>query len=363
MIWVRTALLWLTLLCGTTLAHEITFSQIDVLLGDGRIDLNVKLPIKALLHEEPSPLPAGITEDSLKTTTRSPELQSALRGLLTGRLQLGSPAGALPMTVTDVETAGEDVALTATAPPPQGTLDLAVNLFPDDALHKEFVSIYRGGALVGQYALDAQNSKLSVPAPGQTLVEVITTFVVQGIHHIFIGPDHILFVIALILLGGRLASQLKIITAFTVAHSITLTLATLDVVQLPSRLVENVIALSIVVVGLHDLWRLKRGEVFARRGPDWRILFAFVFGLVHGFGFASVLTELHLPTQALAWSLASFNVGVEIGQLAIVLIAAPTIFALRRLALPQVSQGIFSAIAAIVVVVGSYWLWQRGLSG
>jgi len=157
---------------------------------------------------------------------------------------------------------------------------------------------------------------------------VIVTFIREGVHHIYIGPDHILFVLALILLGGTTGAQAKIITAFTAAHSVTLTLAALNIVQLPSRPVESVIALSIVVVGLHDMQQLRR-EVPASRNRDPRALFAFTFGLVHGFGFASVLRDLDLPTSALAWSLASFNVGVELGQLTIVLLAAPLLAALR----------------------------------
>jgi hydrogenase/urease accessory protein HupE len=188
---------------------------------------------------------------------------------------------------------------------------------------------------------------------------VIATFIGEGVHHIFIGPDHILFVIALVLLGGRLASQVKIITAFTVAHSITLVLATLDIVHLPSRLVESVIALSIVVVGLHDLWRLQRGQQPAARDP--RMLLAFVFGLVHGFGFASVLTQLDLPRQALAWSLAAFNIGVEIGQITILLIAAPLIAALLRYAPPRAAKAVLTATASGVVVAGGYWLVQRAV--
>ena len=149
--------------------------------------------------------------------------------------------------------------MTAAAPAITGVLDIRANLFPDDALHKVFFDVYRSGTLAGQYVLDRQDPAFTLAAPERALREVIGTFVREGIRHIFIGPDHILFVLALILLGGRLWSQIKVVTAFTVAHSTSLALATLGIVRFPSSLVESAIALSIVVVGLHDLRQLWDG--------------------------------------------------------------------------------------------------------
>ena len=233
-------------------------------------------------------------------------------------------------------------------------------------MHKVFVTVFRGETLAGQYALDLQDPAFKLAATPRPLADVVVTFIREGIHHIFIGPDHILFVLALILLGGSWHSQVKIITAFTLAHSITLTLATLDIVQLPSRLVESVIALSIIVVGLHDLRKLRKGRVESavgvETGFDPRITMAFTFGLVHGFGFASVLKELDLPQNALAWSLGSFNAGVEIGQLLIVLVTAPLLWLLHQTAKARVSQAVLMAGAYFVISMGSFWLWQRVLA-
>jgi hydrogenase/urease accessory protein HupE len=353
-------LAWMLALGTLAAAHEISFSRVDVRLEPGETRVIVELPIKVLLQQQPMPLPVGTTEAILRTAPLPGDVQASLTGLLTTRLQLISGGDALPVTVDRVEPAGEDIALTGAAPSVPGVLEIQANLFPDDPLHKVFVNVFRAGALVGQYALDRQNPTLTLAAPKRPLWEVIASFVRQGIHHIFIGPDHILFVLALVLLGGRLWSQVKIITAFTVAHSITLALATLDIVQLPSRLVESVIALSIVVVGLHDVRQLQRGRA-EPAGRDPRTLFAFAFGLVHGFGFASVLVALDLPRQALAWSLAAFNVGVEIGQVVIVLIAAPLIAALNSHARPRLAQGLLTTAACAVVLMGGYWFWQRAL--
>jgi hydrogenase/urease accessory protein HupE len=153
---------------------------------------------------------------------------------------------------------------------------------------------------------------------------VMGTFIPSGIHHIMIGPDHILFLVGLLLLGGTLRRLVTIVTAFTIGHSITLSLAALDIVNLPAWLIEPAIALSIVVVGADNLLQGKE------KGRDLRAWVAGAFGLVHGFGFANVLKEFGLPQEALGWSLFSFNVGVELGQLAIVLVVASALAFTRR---------------------------------
>src|SRR6185503_11468236 len=153
---------------------------------------------------------------------------------------------------------------------------------------------------------------------------VLRAYVEQGVHHILIGPDHILFVIGLLLPGGGMVRLLKVVTAFTLAHSVTLALAALGVVNPPARLVEPLIALSIVWIGVENLRRAMRARPDAAPlGGDRRAAIAFGFGLVHGFGFAGVLAQFGLPKFALGWSLVGFNLGVEIGQAAIVLAVAP----------------------------------------
>lgn len=323
-------------------------------------EIVVQLPVAALLHEQPSPLPAGTTAQTLRNSL--PEgVQTTLEALMTTRLQLTSGGKPLPLTIEGVRATGEEVHLNITASLVSGALNVRANLFPEDPRHKVFVNVFRADALVGQYALDRQNASFALRTPERSLWSVIITFVREGVHHIFIGPDHILFVLALILLGGKLAAQFKVITAFTVAHSITLALATLNLVHLPSRLVESMIALSIVVVGLHDLRQLRRTRTLST-GRDPRVLCAFAFGLVHGFGFASVLVDLELPQRALAWSLAAFNVGVEIGQVAIILLVTPLLLALRRYAPPQLTRGLLTSAACAVVVAGGFWFWQRAIS-
>ena len=148
------------------------------------------------------------------------------------------------------------------------------------------------------------------------------SFVRLGVEHILTGWDHLLFLVVLLLRGGGWLSLAKIITAFTLAHSVTLALAVLDVVTLPDRLVEAVIALSIAAVAAENLFL---SPVVARR---WIVSFA--FGLVHGFGFSSALRELGLPTQGLVLALLGFNAGVELGQALVVALALPALGLLRR---------------------------------
>lgn len=197
----------------------------------------------------------------------------------------------------------------------------------------------------------SRSAILGPPAPLQRfkLAEVsrwrqFIDYAADGVSHIWIGFDHILFLLALLLpavgawgapagRGGRPAWQpvprlalaawdvLRVVTAFTLAHSVTLSLATLGWVALPSRLVESTIAASVVLAALNNVW-----PVF--QGRRWAV--AFGFGLVHGFGFASVLADLGLPADALVLALVGFNLGVEAGQLAIVAAFLPLAFALRR---------------------------------
>lgn len=338
-------------------AHEITFSRIDLKMNEAGTDVVISLPVLALLVEEPTPLPAGTDEAGFKAEALSPDLLLAIRQLVASRLLVSAGGEPVALDVGPIESTGTDVKMTAKAPAVHGTVEVDANLFPADTLHKAFVTVYQNDELLGQYALDRTNHTFTFEGQPRPLLDVIWTFIVEGIHHIFIGPDHILFILALILLGGSLWSQVKIATSFTVAHSITLTLATLDIVQLNSQFVESVIALSIVIVALHDLWQLQWGHGEARVG--WRSMFAFGFGLIHGFGFASVLAELELPREALAWSLASFNIGVEIGQIMIIAVTAPILYALRRFAPAEVARWSLSGVTLVICAIGGLWFVER----
>ncbi|MFK8031428.1 MAG: HupE/UreJ family protein [Gammaproteobacteria bacterium] len=186
----------------------------------------------------------------------------------------------------------------------------------------------------------------------------------SGIHHIWIGIDHILFLLALLLpavvsrsgntwesaasFKDSLIHVVKIVTVFTVAHTITLSLAALGAITLSSRLIESVIAISIAIAAF-DILR----PIFKRR--IWFVVF--VFGLFHGFGFASVLGELGIPANYMVPSLLGFNVGVEIGQLAIVGVLFPILFLIARFRI--YTKALLPVCAVILIVVSMYWFIER----
>ena len=178
----------------------------------------------------------------------------------------------------------------------------------------------------------------------------IGSFFLLGIEHILTGYDHLLFLLALILRGGNLWSLFKIITAFTIAHSITLALAALNIVMLPERFVEATIALSIAYVAAENL--------FMRKAVSHRWAVSFLFGLVHGFGFSNVLRELGLPKEGLLWSLLNFNLGVEAGQAMAVLVVVPILIWLRRF---KWEPRAVVAMSIVVLAVGLTLFVERAL--
>ncbi len=180
-------------------------------------------------------------------------------------------------------------------------------------------------------------------------VDGVGSFVWLGIEHVLSGWDHLLFLLALMLRGGGVLSLAKIVTAFTLAHSITLALAVLDVVTLPDRLVEAVIALSIAAVAAENLLR----PAISRR---WVV--SFVFGLVHGFGFSSALRDIGLPSPGLALSLLGFNIGVELGQALAVAVALPALALLRQ---TRWETRVVKSASLGVLVVGVVLLVERTL--
>ncbi|MEO8047492.1 MAG: HupE/UreJ family protein [Nitrospirota bacterium] len=238
-------------------------------------------------------------------------------------------------------------------------------LFDLDAQHKGLLRLTHGQETTT--AIFSQESPIHQFTIGETSIwPQARQYVHEGIWHIWLGYDHVLFLLALLLpavlrrVAGRWEPTpdflsafwevLAIVTAFTIAHSITLCLATLDLIALPSRLVESAIAASVVFAGISNLY-----PALVQR----RQLVAFLFGLIHGFGFASVLSDLGLPKGSLALSLVSFNVGVEVGQLAIVATFLPLAYGLRkswtyqRLVLVSGSLGIAALACA--------WLIERAL--
>ncbi len=183
------------------------------------------------------------------------------------------------------------------------------------------------------------------------LDQQIISFIRLGVEHIWTGYDHILFLISLLMLGGELSYLLKVVTAFSLSHSVTLFLAALNIVSIPSRWVEIAIALSIAYIASENLWR---------KQPQARWQLAFGFGLIHGLGFSSALQELDLPRTNLVTSLASFSVGIELGQFAIVLIVYSLLAYLRKF---PWDLTIRQSISIGVIIMSLIWFWERAMIG
>ena len=183
---------------------------------------------------------------------------------------------------------------------------------------------------------------------------VFTGFLVQGLVHIVTGFDHLLFLFALLIVCRDWRSTITIVTCFTLAHSVTLSLASLDIISLPARVVEIVIALTIVYVGVENL--------VTRHKPKFRWVLTSSFGLIHGFGFASVLRDIGLGSDGapIVIPLFAFNLGVEAGQIAIVTLCLPLLWQLRKLKVFE-TYGLPTA-SVFVSAMGVFWLVVRGFS-
>jgi hydrogenase/urease accessory protein HupE len=168
----------------------------------------------------------------------------------------------------------------------------------------------------------------------------------MGIEHILTGYDHLCFLLALLIVS-RLRPLVAIVTSFTVAHSITLLLAAFGIVTLPTRWIECAIALTIVYVGAENLWRKDYGH-------RWKL--TFFFGLIHGFGFANTLDPQELPMEAKAKCLVVFNLGVEVGQLAVVLVFLPLSLALAKW---QRGPQVRTVVSIVVALLGLSWFLDR----
>ncbi len=300
--------------------------------------------------------------------------QTALDAYALSRLAIAADGAACPSRagshLVDRHTDGVYAVLrfVADCPRAPASLDLDYGLLFDvDPQHRGLLRVDRAGASTSSTAVFSAEDRrehidLAAPPSWRTLL----TYGREGVWHIWIGYDHVLFLLCLLLpavlrreAGGWVpvtqlrcaaADVLRIVTAFTAAHSITLSLAALGLVALPSRLVESAIAASVVLAAANNL----RPLVDARR---W--LVAFAFGLVHGLGFASVLADLGLPRGSLLPALLGFNLGVEAGQLAIVAAFLPLAYATRDSLLYQ--RFAFGVGSAAIALLAAVWLVERSL--
>ena len=216
--------------------------------------------------------------------------------------------------------------------------------------HVTLLSVKMGGAVQNAALGQTGPSEHVFAGPGQPHVwETVSQFVRLGITHILTGYDHLSFLLLLIIATANIRSIVLIATSFTVAHSITLALAAFQIIVIPGRITESAIAASIVYVALENILQIRAMK---------RYLITFLFGLIHGFGFSSVLQEMLLPRQNLALSLVSFNGGVEVGQLAFIAVTYPL---LNLVLLRKWPQGRL-VLSGLIMVAGAFWFIQRAFA-
>ncbi|KQY55462.1 MULTISPECIES: HupE/UreJ family protein [unclassified Nocardioides] len=247
------------------------------------------------------------------------------------------------------------------------------SLFPDEEnfVHStKTVLTYDVDGHTGAVTLDPGNPQLDVTdAPEGSVTPSSSSraghlweFGKLGAEHLLLGPDHLLFLLALLLGVRGWREVLLAATAFTVAHSVTFALGSLGLVTVSPALVEPVIALSIVVVAVLGLvssrWSSQPGRQaeVSRPHSRWQLPVAFGFGLLHGLGFASALGIDEPGSWELVWSLLAFNVGIEVAQVGLILLAFPVILALRR---TKLERPVLTGVAVAVILVGSVWVVQR----
>lgn len=335
---------------------ERTGSEVKVTWDVSVKDLNVMYGLDANKNGE-------VTWGEVEAV--EPELKSQLSSLF----EISQPEGKCPVVaINDIMTRtrsfGRYLVFSWTLKFTSDTPTIWVNykfLRDIDPNHAVFVKLVNGSSIASELISPA-NTKLSFPEISSAPATGLLGYIEHGVHHILIGYDHVAFLLTLLIpavlqRGGsakrpslwQSAKEVAVVvTAFTLAHSITLALAVLKVVTLPSQPVEAAIALSIIISALVNIFG-KVGRIQAG--------IAFCFGLLHGFGFASILLEEELPATAVAKALFGFNVGVELGQLSIVAVMLPLLFGLSRTAFyrPVILRG----ASGVLALVGAFWLVER----
>jgi hydrogenase/urease accessory protein HupE len=344
-----------------SVAHWADLSTAEMVVETQSVSVTLTLPadlLKALPPRSavatPNPGPNSQTTDSPDISSSEADPQTLIPAYLRLTSQ-GQPP--IQVTVTPLEVTTNAPQSTLSAMPhrsyqvtyrwdnPIQVLKVDYQLFPPGVKTVQCLATITQGDRFHQYVFTPQ--RLQFTLDSTTVWQQVSEFLVLGVEHILTGYDHILFVISVILTQQRLRDLFKVVTAFTIAHSLTLALSTLNIVTLPTVWVESAIALSIVYMAYRNL----RSGGFGHRN-----LLTFGFGLFHGLGFASILRGVELTPQRLVVSLASFNLGVELGQLAIVAMATLLLRQLQRMGW---HNGIVKGSSLGIMAVGSYWFVQR----
>lgn len=359
---------WMILgvLCMPAYAHKPSDSYLTLHVNDSTIAGQWDIALRDLEHA------IGIDQDGNGELTWD-EIRAqhdAIAAYSLSRLNLASDGSnctaRAAQHLIDNHTDGAYAVLRFNAECPDAidALDIHYNLLFDlDPQHKGLLKLQSGDhTTTAIFSPERSRQQFSTGHPSG--LTQFMDYLKHGVWHIWIGFDHILFLLSLLLpavlvlhkrkwqssdsFKASFIDVLKIVTAFTVAHSLTLSIAALGIVNLPSRWVESAIAASVIIAALNNLFPFFQRE---------RWLAAFIFGLIHGFGFATVLVDLGLPQSALLLALIGFNIGVELGQLAIVAVFLPLAYALRTTWAYR--YVILNGGSVVIALIASVWLVER----
>jgi hydrogenase/urease accessory protein HupE len=345
--------LFLFLLSSNSQAHDIGVSSAEIFVSDNKT-VDVSLAFKGIDLEKAI---GTVFVDRRNDRVRVADLAvstGAIQTYLRQKIVVRADGKSCPMNVhlPEADRDGVVIGVRFFCPPTTTRLEYASRLLLDvdsRAVHNLLVI---AGDDIDQTVLDRHVNMMMLTGDPPTRLATFGRYVRAGVEHIFIGYDHIAFLLALLLWANRILVVVAVVTAFTAAHSITLGLAMFDLVVLPTAIVEPLIAATVVWAAIENY--------FSRDvGRRWRI--ALPLGLIHGFGFAGVLASLGLPAGALGLALAGFNIGVEIGQVVIVAVVVSFLLLTDRFAdKTWLSRAILVRTgSAIIAGLGLYWLVTR----
>jgi hydrogenase/urease accessory protein HupE len=347
----------LLLAAGPARAHEVGLSRGEYAASGASVTAQLTFARRDVLT-----LVAGLDadHDGVLTTAELAQDRDAVNGALVGRIKVVGDGVACPGELDDARLAEDDgVTLRATYRCATAPLSVHVDVgvISELPMGHRHLAHFEGATGPSDAVISVRNRSFSFDvAPGQAAAAAPPkasyrgklSFFPMGVEHILTGYDHLVFLLGLVIVGGRWRSLLMVVTAFTLAHSITLALAALGVWAPSPRIVEPAIALSIAYVGVENFF-VKNAE------KRWRITFP--FGLIHGFGFAGALREVAMPKADVPYALVLFNVGVEAGQLAVLALVLPLIYLARKREIFRV-QGV-KLISGAIVVAGVVWFVSR----
>ena len=330
-------------------AHPLSVSYLHVRVAADRITATMRLPLDDmdLLLRLDRDLDSRVSDEEI--TNAAPALAKYLAERMVLRTDGDARVAVLDRTGRWADSSGFpflEAVVAYPVPALPTTLSLQVRALTDLYTDHRTLGDVQWGGRRDEFVFQHGNLFEATAAPASWWRSA-RTFLQLGVEHILTGYDHLLFLVGLLVVGRGWRYLVVIVTSFTVAHSLTLVVATLGLVIPPARLVEALIALSIAYVGVENL-------VVRDVSGRWKLTFA--FGLIHGFGFANILREMALPRETLVPSLLMFNVGVEAGQLCVVVLAWPL---LRWVQQSRYSLSFMRAVSVAITLCGLAWFAQR----